>query len=411
MLTTSFNRMLLYSLAVWNFATVSSLELPTDLHDSSWNYKSDEGNGFIIFYNEKMVFNGVIWNLVSLTGNFMSFQRDGKVTIDTSEKFLYKCWLYKRVTPSLYYFFPMTGMFQNQRAHVSADDPLDVCDYCTNTEAKLHILYPAGTTCDCTPECSQLTISNKCTGANHDTSSTNCVSGTTTTAAAETTTAIETTTTLPITTTLSSTTTKTNEAETTTLLITTTPLSSTTTKDATTALKITTTALSSTETTIKQATTIGSIYLTTTFETTDPPAAATTTTTTTAAALPTTILTLQSTAETPYDPITSTKPTTSRPDETNEETSTIYKKNISALDRIGLNEDAFVGVVSGSLVFVYLVVAIVGCACCVFILGRRRKRKRKGKESQENLVPEGVNHFQNKSFLDSLPQVFHRIDE
>lgn len=69
------NMMHHYSIILFVIATVSSLELPTDLHDSSWNYKSDEGNGFIIFYNEKMVFNGVIWNLVSLTGNFMSFQR------------------------------------------------------------------------------------------------------------------------------------------------------------------------------------------------------------------------------------------------------------------------------------------------------------------------------------------------
>lgn len=401
MLTTFFNRILLYSLAVWNFATVSSLELPTDLHDSNWNYNSEEGNGLIIFYKGKMVFNGKeVWNLVSLTGNFMSFQRNDKVTTDTSEKFLYKCWLYKRVTSSLYYFFPMTGMFQNQRAHVSADDPLDVCDYCTNTTAKLHILHPVWTPCECTPECSQLTISNKCTGANHNTSSTNCVSSTT---AVEITTAIETTTTLPVKTTLSSTTTETKEAETTTLPITTVPLSSTAT---TTTLQITTTALSSTETTIKQTATINSIYLTTTLETTDPPA-----TTTTAAALPTTIFTLQTTAETPNDQITSTIPTTSRPDEPKEETSTNHKKDISALDRIGLNEDAFVGVVSGSLLFVYLVIAIVGCACCVFILGRRRTRKRKEKESQENLVPEGANHFQNKSYLDSLPQVFHRIDE
>uniref|UniRef100_A0A8W8KZD4 Uncharacterized protein n=1 Tax=Magallana gigas TaxID=29159 RepID=A0A8W8KZD4_MAGGI len=298
MLTTFFNLILLYSLAVWNFAAVSSQELPTDLRDSNWKYNSEEGNGFIIFYAKNMVENGIQWNLVSLTGNFMSFQRINKVTTDTGEKFLYKCWLYKRVKSTLYYFYPMTGIFKNQRAHVSADDPLDVCDYCTNTEAKLHILYRAETSCECTPECSQLTIYNTCTRANHDTSSTNCVNGTTAT-----------------------------------------------------------------------------------------------------------------TAEAPYDPITSTKPTTSRPDETNEETSTNHKKSISALDRLGLNEDAFVGVVSGSLLFVYLVVAIVGCACCVFILGRRRNRKRKEKESQENLVPERANYFQNKSYLDSLPQVFHRIDE
>lgn len=402
MLTTFFNLILLYSLAVWNFAAVSSQELPTDLRDSNWKYNSEEGNGFIIFYAKNMVENGIQWNLVSLTGNFMSFQRINKVTTDTGEKFLYKCWLYKRVTSSLYYFYPMTGIFENQRAHVSADDPLDVCDYCTNTEAKLHILYRAETSCECTPECSQLTIYNTCTTANHDTSSTNCVNGTT---AVDTTTAIETTTTLPKTTTLPSTTTETKE-ETTTPPMTTTPSSfTTTTKDTTTSLQITTTALSSTTTTMKETTTtIARINLTSTLETTDPPATTTT-------ALPTTISTLQTTAEAPYDPITSTKPTTSRPDETNEETSTNHKKNISALDRLGLNEDAFVGVVSGSLLFVYLVVAIVGCACCVFILGRRRNRKKKKKESQENLVPERANHFQNKSYLDSLPQVFHRIDE
>lgn len=262
-----------------------------------------------------------------------------------------------------------------------------------------YVLHIAETSCECTPECSQLKIYNTCTRANHDTSSTNCVNGTT---AVDTTTGIETTTTLPKTTTLSSTTTETKE-ETTTLPITTTPSSfTTTTKDTRTSLQITTTALSSTTTAIKETTTtIARINLTSTLETTDPHETA----------LPTTILTLQTTAEAPYDPITSTKPTTSRPDETNEETSTNRKKNISALDRLGLNKDAFVGVVSGSLLFVYLVVAIVGCACCVFILGRRRNRKRKQKESQENLVPERANHFQNKSYLDSLPQVFHRIDE
>lgn len=70
------NKMHPYSILLLVVATVSSLELPTDLHDSNWNYNSEEGNGLIIFYKGKMVFNGKeVWNLVSLTGNFMSFQR------------------------------------------------------------------------------------------------------------------------------------------------------------------------------------------------------------------------------------------------------------------------------------------------------------------------------------------------
>lgn len=59
-------------------------------------------------------------------------------------------------------------------------------------------------------------------------------------------------------------------------------------------------------------------------------------------------------------------------DEINEEILINYKKNIFVLDRLGLNKDVFVGVVFGSLFFVYFVVVIVGCVCCVFILGRRR---------------------------------------
>lgn len=46
---------------------------------------------------------------------------------------------FQKMSFSLYIL--LKGLFENQRAHVSADDPLDVCDYCTNTEAKLHILY------------------------------------------------------------------------------------------------------------------------------------------------------------------------------------------------------------------------------------------------------------------------------
>lgn len=46
---------------------------------------------------------------------------------------------FKKMSFSLYIL--LKGLFENRRAHVSADDPLDVCDYCTNTEAKLHILY------------------------------------------------------------------------------------------------------------------------------------------------------------------------------------------------------------------------------------------------------------------------------
>lgn len=330
---------------------------------------SEEYSGLVTFYANKMIFDGTLWNLVSQEGNFMSFRGNEKVVTDTGEKYLYKCWLYKRVNPSLYYYFPMTEMFQGQRGHVSADNLLDICDYCTNTEAKLHILHPAGTPCECTPECSQLAMNNSCTGAKHDTSSTNCVSGTTT--AIETSVADDATTTIPGTTTAITT----KETETTTLPITMTSLSSTvittTTKETEiTSLLITTTQLSPT--------------------TTDKPAETTATST------------VQTTAEEPSDPITTTRPTTS---------TSQNKDIISALDRIGLTEDAFVGVVSGSLVFVYLVVAIVGCACCVFILGRRRKRNRNGKESQENLVPEGANQFHNKSYLDSLPQVFHRIDE
>lgn len=39
----------------------------------------------------------------------VSIDRINKVTTDTGEKFLYKCWLYKRVKSTLLYFYPMTG--------------------------------------------------------------------------------------------------------------------------------------------------------------------------------------------------------------------------------------------------------------------------------------------------------------
>jgi hypothetical protein len=77
-----------------------------------------------------------------------------------------------------------------------------------------------------------------------------------------------------------------------------------------------------------------------------------------------------------------------------------------------MDPNDLLGVVSGSVIFIYLAAAMVGCGCCLIIFGRRRKRKKRNKESQESLVS-GKMTFQNnidKEFP-GLPSVFYRIDE
>ncbi|XP_062576842.1 uncharacterized protein LOC134238734 [Saccostrea cucullata] len=349
------------------------LDLPEELRDKQYLLKSDERSGSIFFYSSRILIHPAInignsnhaqWDFYQEKTNFMAFRSTIKVTINSEEKYVYKCWLYKRENSSLYFFFPMTNLYEGQRVYLSPDDNLDICDFCTHTNTKLYLLHKEEVQCGCTPDCSELTIANSCTGNNFDTSSINCLSETSMAAT--------------LTTTIQG---ASSEEYSENVLLTTSPTQkSEKTTAASTILDLESTTLTEKTTQATTITTSESIILTT------------------------------SVTEISWSTTNSIEESTEIKTTKNQENtivSTIRQTNNSKID-----PDALVGIVSGSVVFLYLAAALIGCGCCLFILGRRRKRAKKEKESQENLVSNEM--FSSQINLKSpvnFPPVFDRIDE
>ncbi|XP_061170181.1 mucin-5AC-like [Saccostrea echinata] len=370
------------------------MDFPTELRDQQFHFKSNEGNGNLYFYTSHFLIIppitiGVsqhrLWDFIASKTNFMAFRSQNKVTINSEEKYIYKCWLYKRENSSLYFYFPMTSIYEGQRVYPSTDENLDICDFCTHTDTELYVLHKNEVPCGCTPKCSELTIENSCTGKNFDTSSINCLSET----SSAITTTIQEASTKEYSEDKSLTTSPTLESDKTTAASTHLDVESTTlledTAQATITAKSITASSTTSETTTKSTSDIST-------------AAITRPTLTTEITVPPTTNSVEENTE--------IKTTEKVHNQENPNVSTTKQST-----NLGIDPDALVGIVSGSVVFVYLAAATIGCGCCLFILGRRKRRK-KEKESQENLVSNEVSTSQN-SFKPSVkfPSVFDRIDE
>ncbi|XP_048778644.2 uncharacterized protein LOC125682224 [Ostrea edulis] len=378
MVTTIYDSFLVYVLlTAWIAAVnrISSQEVPSHLKDKNWQLKSDEGDGSVYFYASSIVLQPTVsvggvqiptWNLVATKTNFLAFRSPNTVSIDSEDKYIYKCWLYKQQNESLFYYFPMTGVFEGQRVYLSIDGNLDICDFCTDINSELYTLHQETVPCGCTPLCSELTIQNTCTGTHYDTSSTNCLSELSTSVSVSTTTEE----------------TSTQQSSETRSLITSPASETSTTIMTSTASETPTTIMTSTVSDTSTA------LMTSTASAND--------------------LLTSVTVATTNESVESTDGITT---ENAQGTTISGNKDIPASEKLGMDPDDLLWVVSGSVMFIYLAAAMVGCGCCLILLGRRRKQKKKDKESQESLVP-GKRTFQNNfNILSGLPSVFYRIDE
>ena len=52
-----------------------SLNLPVEMQNKGWSYKSEEGDGQIYIYTDQFIKTGKQWQLKSQNGNFLSFRR------------------------------------------------------------------------------------------------------------------------------------------------------------------------------------------------------------------------------------------------------------------------------------------------------------------------------------------------
>ena len=51
------------------------LNLPEEMQNKGWRYKSEEGDGQIYIYSGQFINTGKQWQLNSQNGNFLSFRR------------------------------------------------------------------------------------------------------------------------------------------------------------------------------------------------------------------------------------------------------------------------------------------------------------------------------------------------